>query len=289
MNAALQCQFSLVRYVPDAVKNEFVNIGVVVRGPNSGPGTGPGTTAVQFTRDWSRVRCVDPDADLALLESLEEEMRARLEHGSGNALEKPMWEMLDDSLSNSIQMSEAKGCLAVSVRAEAEELLRMYCEPAPRTASAGKAARRATGRAALVRQMRGEFERAGVWALLRKRIAASTYTRPGDPLRIDCGYRPNGVIRMFQAVSLENDADAAKVLAFTLPALQEGVVRVEKATLQLTAVVEPMSQMEEEGEEALAQYRFGLDVMEQAGLRVLTAKDMARAAQMAREELASSF
>ena len=41
--------------------------------------------------------------------------------------------------------------------------------------------------------MRTEFERAGVWDLLRKRIAASEYTRPGDPLRIDVGYRPNEV------------------------------------------------------------------------------------------------
>ena len=27
----MQCEFFLVRYVPDAVKNEFVNIGVVLR------------------------------------------------------------------------------------------------------------------------------------------------------------------------------------------------------------------------------------------------------------------
>jgi hypothetical protein len=39
--------------------------------------------------------------------------------------------------------------------------------------------------------MRGEFERAGVWDLLRKQIRAAEYTRPGDPLRIDMGYRPN--------------------------------------------------------------------------------------------------
>jgi hypothetical protein len=29
--------------------------------------------------------------------------------------------------------------------------------------------------------------------LMRKRIAAAEYTRPGDPLRIDAGYRPNGM------------------------------------------------------------------------------------------------
>jgi hypothetical protein len=43
---------------------------------------------------------------------------------------------------------------------------------------------------------------------MRKRIAASLYTRVGDPMKIDCGYRAasgGGVVRMFQAVSLEGD------------------------------------------------------------------------------------
>ena len=30
-NATTHCQFFLLRYVPDAVKNEFVNIGLVLR------------------------------------------------------------------------------------------------------------------------------------------------------------------------------------------------------------------------------------------------------------------
>ena len=43
--------------------------------------------------------------------------------------------------------------------------------------------------------------------------------QPGDPLKIDCGYRSDrsravaAVVRMFHAVSLEADVEAAKVLA----------------------------------------------------------------------------
>src|SRR5271157_771132 len=84
---------------------------------------------------------------------------------------------------------------------------------------------RLSGRAAIQARMRAEFERAGVWDLLRKRIAASEYTRPGDPLRIDVGYRPNGVVRMFHAVSLDPRIEMAKVLAFSAAALSEGVRR----------------------------------------------------------------
>ena len=98
---------------------------------------------------------------------------------------------------------------------------------------------RLSGRAAIQARMRTEFERAGVWDLLRKRIAASEYTRPGDPLKIDAGYRPNGMIRMFHAVSLEPGVEMAKVLAFSSAGLRAGVERVEKAQLELTAVIEP--------------------------------------------------
>ena len=48
--------FFLLRYVPDAVKEEFVNIGVVM----VGGGTDAGYADVRFTRDWRRVLCLDP-------------------------------------------------------------------------------------------------------------------------------------------------------------------------------------------------------------------------------------
>ena len=52
--------------------------------------------------------------------------------------------------------------------------------------------------------MREAFEQAGVWKhkQMRKRIAVAEYTHPGDPLKIDCGYRPNGEVKLFHAVSL---------------------------------------------------------------------------------------
>lgn len=41
----IQCEFHLLRYVPDAVKNEFVNIGVMLREAGR-----VDTTRVRFTR-----------------------------------------------------------------------------------------------------------------------------------------------------------------------------------------------------------------------------------------------
>jgi hypothetical protein len=120
---------------------------------------------------------------------------------------------------------------------------------------------------------------------MQRRIPAARYTRPGDPLRIDCGYRPNGVIRMFQAVSLAGELESAKVLAYSAGDLRDGVARVERATLELTAIVEPIR--EAAGEEADAQeaYRFGVETMERMEIRVLTTTELPRAADRAGEEL----
>jgi hypothetical protein len=276
------------------VKGEFTNIGVLLRGVGE-------PALLRFTRDWSRVRCMDAAADIAMLEALESEIAARLPHTATDF--KPVLATLEDSLSNSIQITEPRACLAASVAAELDLLMKMYVEPLK-----ADQPRRHTGRAAIAAAMRTEFEHAGVWAMMRKKIAASIYTQPGDPLKIDCGYRPdsgvpgelvrrggNGVIRMFHAVSLASDVEAAKVLAYSAPRLYEGVRRVEGAKLELTAVVEPLRNSGGKKDSALAidadsgedseRYRFGIDTMESQQIRVLTIADLARAAETARVEL----
>jgi hypothetical protein len=279
----LPCEFFLIRYVPDVVKGEFANIGVLLREAGRDD-----SAVVRFTRDWSRVRCMDADADIGLLEALEGEIDARLRMAGDDAKGiKPVMEILSDTLANSVQMTEVKACLAESLPAEIEQLMKMYVEPLK-----VKTERKKTGRAAIAGAMRTEFERAGVWGLMRKRIAASLYTRAGDPMKIDCGYRmgsekatADGVIRMFQAVSLEGDVEAAKGLAYSAPELTEGVQRVEAARLELTAIVEPLRAVSDTEDEAMERYRFGVEAMERQEIRVVTLNDLARVAETARMEL----
>ena len=267
------CEFQLLRYVPDAVRNEYVHIGVILREQGSRE-----AAEVRFTRDWRRVRCLDPEADTALLEGMESELRRRFAaEPDGNLMR-----LLSEALSLNVQMTDPKAYLAESIPAGMEELMRQYVDPSPR-----ERVPRLSGRAAIQARMRTEFERAGVWDLLRKRIAASLYTRPGDPLRIDAGYRPNGIVRMFHAVSLEPGVEMAKVLAFSAAGLRAGVERVEKAELELTAVVEPAARLgaTDEEPERLALYRFGVETMEESQIRVLTTSDLERVAETARREL----
>ncbi len=288
MNERILCEFLLVRYVPDPVKNEFVNIGVLLR-----DSAHPESAQVRFTRDWGRVRCIDPDADTAMLEAMEAEMRQRLAESDPNT--KPLLAIVEDSFSHLLQITEPKGCLAENLPAQMDELMRLYVEPHKQ--KPGKAL---SGRAAIARAMRSRFEQARVWDLMQRRIAASAYTRAGDPLKIDCGYRPNGVIRMFHAVSLSSDVELAKVLAFSAPALRAGVARIESAELELTAIVEPLHPGEQarrgprlrdgEGDlpaetDRIDEYRFGVETMEAQQIRVLTVNDLERVAETARREL----
>ena len=272
-NQRRACTFQLLRYVPDAVRNEYVHIGVILREQGGGE-----PAAVQFTRDWRRVRCLDPEADTALLEGMESELRRRFQEEP----EGRLMQLLSEALSLNVQLTEPKAYLAESLPAGMEELMRLYVEPQPR-----ERVSRLSGRAAIQAKMRTEFEQAGVWDLLRKRIAASEYTRPGDPLRIDVGYRPNGVIRMFHAVSLEPGVEMAKVLAFSAAGLRIGVERVERAQLELTAVIEPAARLgaTDEEPERLEIYRFGVETMEENQIRVLTTQDLGRVAETARREL----
>jgi hypothetical protein len=270
-----QCEFQLIRYVPDPVKNEFVNIGVLLRA------SGGEQSALRFTRDWGRVRCLDPDADTQMLEAMEievgDQLRARAEDHP-----TPFMVRLQDSLSNGLQMTESKAYLAETFLSGLEDLMRMYVDNPQR-----EPRRQRSGRSALIAAMRKQFESAGVWTLMRKQIAAADYTRPGDPLRIDCGYRPNGVVRMFHAVSLEADSDAAKLLAFSARGLKEGVGRVERAVLELTAIVEPIRGPagDEPDEDRIVQYRYAVETMEEYEIRVLTSSDLPNVAETARREL----
>jgi hypothetical protein len=267
-----QCEFQLVRYVPDPVKNEFVNIGVLLRSSEGEQ------SVVHFTRDWSRVRCLDPDADVEMLEALEIEVGQRLRTGDP----KHTMAMLEASLSNGLQITETKAYLAETFLAGVEDLMRLYVD-APRR----DRKQRRGGRTALQAIMRTRFEEAGVWPLMRKQIAAANYTKTGDPLRIDCGYR-NGEVKMFQAISLESDVVDARLLAFSAHGLRVGVEKIEKAKLELTAIIEPIGWPEgdnEPDEELSVRYRYALETMEENKIRVMTTSDLPQIAETARNEL----
>ena len=272
MRERVACEFRLVRYVPDVARGEFVNIGVVLRAVG-----GETPLLVRFARGWSRVRRLDADADAPMLAALEREFEERLMEG--DAEQRPLMEVLEASFSNQVQVTPWRASLAETLPAEMDRLMGLYVDAEPKALRA-----REGGRTLLVMAMRQAFERVGAWALMRKEIRAAEYTAAGDPLRIDCGYRPNGTIRMFQAVGLRGDLDGAKVLAYAAKDLRAGVQAKEAARLELTAIVPPIGEAAP-GDDEAEQYRFAVEMMEREAIRVMTTNDLGRIAETAAREL----
>ena|SRR5579859_6027111 len=260
-----QCRFLLLRYAPDAIKNEFVNIGLVLLPLD-------GAAEIRFTRDWSRVRCLDPQADIDVLEALESDLREKLRAMNGD--HDFILRRLQDSFSNALQPSEFQGCLAESPAAEADELARLYLDR-PRQ----RRSRELSTRQAIYQNMRSAFETAGVWPLLWHDVPVARYTRSGDPLKIDCGYSPNGSVKLFHAVSLATDANSAKVLAFTFPQLADGIRKAEGKSAELTAVVEDDLPA---GDDTI---RFARETLQQHSITIAAAQDMPRIASAAARDL----
>ena len=249
MTDRMQCRFFVLRYAPDAVKNEFINVGLVLVPP-------AGSAQVRFTRDWSRVLCLDPEADVEMLQALENDLRDQLREMNGD--HDLILRRIQDSFSNAIQPSEFQACLAASAVSEADELARLYLERPKRR----QQARDPGARVAIVARMRSEFEAAGVWPVMLKNIALSKYTRSGDPLKIDCGYSPNGTVKLFHAVTLSSDVNAAKVLAFSFPQLAKGIRKTEGKQALLTAIVEDDLPVDDET------VNFARETLEQNAIRL---------------------
>jgi DUF3037 family protein len=264
MTTLQQSNFFLLRYVPDAIKNEFVNVGLVLLPAGGAP-------EVRFTHDWSRVKCLDTQADLELLQALESDLRDQLRGANGDR--DSILARIQDSFSNAVQPSEFKACLTESPGKEADELARLYLERPRR-----RAERELSSRQTIRQTMQEEFERAGVWPLLEKEIRAARFTRSGDPLRIDCGYAANGLIKLFHAVSVA-DANSAKLLAFSFPPLAQGVRRQQSKSAVLTAIVEDHLDGEDES------VSFTLETLEQQSIAIAPLAQMPELAATAAREL----
>jgi Protein of unknown function (DUF3037) len=268
-----ELEFFLLRYVPDVVRGEFVNVGLLMYGESAG------FADVQFTKNWRRVFCLDPGADVEWLLAMEREMRARVQDAGSRA---DLLYRLQDLCSNTIQLSPVTGCLAEDAAAEFRAMTKTYVDPP--ALRAGKAAPSARQR--IVRALRSGFEKEGVLNLMLRDVAVEEYTYAGDPLKIDFAYRGRSmgapeaeIIRMFQAVSLSANVDAAKVLAYSYPQMADGIRRKENVGTSMTAVVEDGLDMTDEA------ILFVQAMMERTKITVASVSDVPGIAQVARREL----
>ncbi len=233
-NPMKACSYFIVRYVPNIVSEEFVNIGLFLHSPEED------YLDCVFTDDLRRIKRFHPQADTELLRELQPYFEQQIKEHERD-LDAYIRDM-QESYSNLIQVTPPRPCLAAEPQSEMQELFTRYV--GARLAGPPAQDTRMRIRQSLV----AAFKRQSVFdhQLFEKRIPAAQWTEKGDPFCFDFGYRPlqagrkpNGHIQLVHALSLGRDNELAKALRWTFDKV------VEKEPAHLTVVherlVEPRS------------------------------------------------
>jgi len=218
--------YRILRYVPNLLRDEWVNIGVLLE---DGSGARRAVKLIEEESEFARLRRVHPAADDALLRSLAAQFDAELRK-PGQAVAAYL-EKLEQTLSNAVQLGPVKGVLAEDFDAELDRLYHDQVAPPPRARGGIVESTRAWIRA----RLNDVFRRRRV-PRLERNIRVEEFTQPGDPMRLDYGYR-NGVQGYIQAVALGRDTAQAKVLAYTAERIR---ARVPQAEVTAITETEPL-------------------------------------------------
>src|SRR5271155_2574596 len=241
-------QYRILRYMPNLLRDEWVNIGVLLQDTS---GARQAMRLIEETGEFARVRRVHPDADEDFLHALAPEFDARLR---GPAAEVAVYlQKLEQNLANVLQLSPQKALLAENFDAELDRLYREQVRPP---------ARRPGGLLQNTRDwMRSKlndvFRRHRILGKLEHRGRGEGFTQPGDPMRLDYGYQ-NGVRGFIQSVSLRRDLPQAKALAYTA-----GCIHARDRLAEITAITDTAPDTEN------PRHRVGEKTLSREGIRIV--------------------
>lgn len=221
------CEFYLLRYVPNVVRGEFINIGVLLYDPLENR-----LYPLRLLESFRRVRRLHPWADLDVLAGLEKQLESEAAP-QGDALASTLDRLRQ--YSNILEFSEPKAVLTPDPDAELERLYETYvAEPRYPSRLAAAVER---SRAWIRSQLNAALLRTGLWEKLQRGVPVEEFTHRGDRFKFDFGYRRNGNLGFLQALVLEREVDRAKVLAYTMERIATRLA-AEKRSARCTAVVE---------------------------------------------------
>ena len=209
------CAYHVVRYHPNLIRDEWVNIGVLLLDPATGRVR---QRWIEEPADLVRLRRLHPAADEELLLRLPAEFDRQF---AGREMEAAaLLEKFDDTLSNSVQLAPSKGLLTRDADAELDRLFREQVEPLRETRRGAAEIRTRSD----VRARAADFFRTEkILRLMQRGVRVEEFTAPGDPMRIDFSYRRNGTRGFVHSVALGRDPGQAKLLAYTAGAIRERV------------------------------------------------------------------
>ncbi|HXX20072.1 MAG TPA: DUF3037 domain-containing protein [Candidatus Acidoferrum sp.] len=217
-------RYRVLRYTPNLVRDEWINIGVLLEEVN-----GPRRAArlMEEPSEIARVRRLHPGADENLLRALPAEIDNRL--GAPDAEARRYFEKLEDTLSNAVQLSPARAVLSEDFDAEMDRLYRDHVAP-PAAARGGIIE---NTRAWIRGRLNDIFRRHRILDKLERGVHVEEFTQPGDPMRLDYAYRYNGTRGFLHTLALARDPSQAKVLAYTAAR-----IRARAANSEFTVITE---------------------------------------------------
>jgi hypothetical protein len=211
--------YHILRYVPDLVRDEWVNIGVLVFSPETGERR---LRLIEDQDEYNRVRRLHPWADEALLRALRDELESRLDASRGHkpssggaGTEIPWHRVLskwEDTLSNALQIAPQKGVLADDLDAEVERLYTDHVAVPRRSARPGLP----SGRSGIRSYCAQVFRQARIWEKIEKHVRVAEFTFPGDPARIDYSYQRKGTRGFVHTLSVTRAPQDAKPLSYNV-------------------------------------------------------------------------
>jgi len=202
----------VLRYSPSNVRNEWVNIGILLFDPRTNERR---FRLIEDEEEFHRVRRLHPHADERLLRTLQENLESRFEAANLAAGTVSEWEQIlfkwDAQLSNALQLASPVGSLGPDIDTEVDRLYadRVAVPRSPRGIGLPGS------RSNLRRYCAQVFHHADLWNRLQKSVRAEKYTFPGDPMRLDYAYRRNGTQGFVQTISVSRAPADAKLLAYT--------------------------------------------------------------------------
>lgn len=260
-----QFVYHILRYASNLVRDEWVNIGVLLFDPLSGALR---LRLIEEQNEYARVRRLDPAADEDTLRGFRDHLEDRFatflrntrqEEASilhpGKELQR-LVEQWNNTLSNGLQLAPQKGVYADDIDHELERLYSEHVAPRHRGSPVGVPGSRAFMR----EHCNNVWKLGGMWDRLEKSIRVTNYTFPGDPMRLDYCYHKNGTRGFVQTLSVSRAPTDCKLYAYTASRISQ---RAPFAS-EFTAVTDIALSAENE------RHRFVRDTLRDAGVEPIS-------------------
>jgi hypothetical protein len=239
--------YRVLRYVPSPLREEWVNIGVLVYDPDTGERR---LRMIKEQSEFGSIRRLRPAADEAVLLGMRDHLESRLNaaappNGNGGPVRSTLrngqgnpipvgteWfqilEKWDATLSNALQLAPPRATAADDLDAETE---RLYDEFVTVLAASRTQARSESPRTR--HQMRNYMDQvirqAGLSGRIQKDVSVAQFTRDDDPFEIDYSYlRNDNKIRGFvHAISLTDEPNDIRILTPVVKRIQDMAAQQE--------------------------------------------------------------